>query len=97
MHLEARLPGIERSLESDDDAQPGVANRFEWLGLAEVVQPKRLTVGRLRSALERVLRGPRYRENARRHQSDIAQIDGLRRAATIAEQALTRREAVLRS
>ena len=69
--------------------QPGVASRLEWLGVAEVAPPHRLTAPRLRAAIERVLHDPRYRENARRHQTEIARLDGVRLAADIAERALT--------
>jgi MGT family glycosyltransferase len=91
--LSRGLPMVAIPITND---QPGVASRLEWLGAAEVVQPGRLTVARLRTALERVLRDPRYRENAQRRQQEIAQLDGLRRAADIAEQALTTRQPVLR-
>ena len=87
------LPMVAIPITND---QPGVASRLEWLGVAEVVQPNRLSVPRLRAAIERVLRDPRYRENARRHEAEIARLDGLRLAADIAEQALTTGQAVLR-
>jgi zeaxanthin glucosyltransferase len=76
--------------------QPGVASRLEWLGVAEVVPPNRLSAPRLRAAIERVVQDVRYRENARRHQAQIAKLDGLRLAADIAEQALTTDQPVLR-
>ena len=41
--------------------QPGVASRLEWLGVAEVVSPSRLTVSRLRARARRVLSEPHYR------------------------------------
>jgi hypothetical protein len=44
--------------------QPGVASRLEWLGVAEVVAPSRLSVPRLAAAIERVLREPAYREES---------------------------------
>jgi MGT family glycosyltransferase len=66
--------------------QPGVASRLAWIGAAEVVQPSKLTAPRLRAALERVLREPRYREAAQRYRTEIQRADGLRRAADIVEQ-----------
>ncbi len=66
--------------------QPGVAARLAWLGAAEVVQPPKLTAPRLRAAVERVLREPRYRETAQRYRDEIKNADGLRRAADLVEQ-----------
>ena len=91
--LSRGLPMVAIPITND---QPGVASRLEWLGVAEVIQPNRLSAPRLRAALERVLGDPRYREKARRHQAEIAGLDGVRRAAEIAEEALTTRHAVLR-
>jgi len=67
--------------------QPGVASRLAWLGAAEVVQPGKLTVRRLRAAVERVLGEPGYREVAQRCCAEIQQADGLQRAADIVERA----------
>lgn len=65
--------------------QPGVAARLAWLGAAEVVQPPKLTAPRLRTAIERVLREPHYRETAQRCRDEILTADGLRRAADLVE------------
>jgi UDP:flavonoid glycosyltransferase YjiC (YdhE family) len=50
----------------------------------------------LRAALEKVLRDPRYRENARRRQAEIAGVNGVARAADLVEKAIGTREPVLR-
>ena len=76
--------------------QPGVASRLEWLGVAEVVAPSRLSVPRLDAAIERVLHEPAFREKARRYQQKIAHLNGLSRAADIVDQAVSLRKPVRR-
>jgi UDP:flavonoid glycosyltransferase YjiC (YdhE family) len=88
------LPMVAIPITND---QPGVASRLVHVGVAEMVLPHKLTARRLRTALEKVLRESRYRENARRHSDEIAKRNGLRHAADIAEQALTTRQTVLRT
>ena len=77
--------------------QPGIASRLEWLGVAEVVPPSRLSVQRLGAAVQRVLRDPVYREKARRYQQEIAHLNGLALAADIVDQAISTREPVPRN
>lgn len=66
--------------------QPGVAARIAWTKTGEVVPLKRLTVSRLRSAIERVLTDRTYKENALRLQAAIQKAGGAKRAADIIEQ-----------
>lgn len=87
------LPMVAIPITND---QPGVASRLEWLGVAEVVQPNRLSVERLRAAIERVLGDPSYREKARRLQEEIHRVPGVARAADLAEKAFATRRPVLR-
>ena len=87
------LPMVAIPITND---QPGVASRLEWLGVAEVVQPGKLSAPRLRAAVEKVLAEPRYRENARRLQEEIRRVNGLALAADLAEEAFVTRRAVLR-
>jgi len=87
------LPMVAIPITND---QPGVASRLEWLGVAEVVQPGRLTVPRLRAAVEMVLRDSRYRENSRRRQEENRLLNGPALAADIAEEAFTTRREVRR-
>ena len=68
----------------------------DQLGIAEVVLPGKLSAARLRAAIEKVLRDSRYRENARRWQEEIRNVNGLALAADIAEQAFTTCREVLR-
>ena len=68
--------------------QPGVASRVKYLGAGEFVPVKRLTEARLRAAVCTVLQNPSYRNVARRFQQEIAQADGLNRAADLVERLL---------
>ena len=87
------LPMVAIPITND---QPGVASRLEWLGVAEVVQPGKLSAARLRAAIETVLRDSRHRENALRRQEEIRNVNGPALAADIAEQAFTTRREVMR-
>lgn len=78
------LPMVAIPITND---QPGVARRLEWLGLGEVVPPRRLTAARLRRAVVRVRDDPGYRARARERAAEIAALDGIGRAADIVEQA----------
>jgi zeaxanthin glucosyltransferase len=95
--LESLSQGVPMVAIPITNDQPGVASRLEWLGVAEVVAPPRLSVQRLGAAIERVLREPAYREKARRYQQEIAHLNGLARAADIVDQAICVRKPVLRS
>lgn len=77
--------------------QPGVAARVEWLGAGERILPRRLTVERLKAALEQVLSNPSYRASAARLQASIAECGGVRTAADVIEQAVSTRQPVLAS
>ena len=88
------LPMVAIPITND---QPGVASRLAWLGVAEVVQPGKLSVPRLRAAVEKVVGDPTYREKARRFGEEIRKINGVARAADIVEQAFQTRRAVIRS
>ena len=85
--LESLARGVPMVAIPITNDQPGVARRLEWLGVAEVVPPARLTVSRLRTAVTDVMGDPRYRERARLRAAEIAGLDGLTRAADIVEEA----------
>jgi zeaxanthin glucosyltransferase len=68
--------------------QPAAAARIEWSGVGKSIPIKRLTVARLRAALEQVLADPSYRENARRLQKEIAGLHGLERGCEVIESVL---------
>ena len=93
--LESLARGVPMVAIPITNDQPGVARRLEWLGLAEVVLPRQMTVERVRQAVERVLEDPSYRERARGRAHEIAGLNGLGRAADIVEQAFHTRAPVL--
>jgi zeaxanthin glucosyltransferase len=95
--LESLSQGVPMVAIPITNDQPGVASRLEWLGVAEVVPPSRLSVPRLGTAIERVLREPVYREKAQRYQQKIAHLHGLARAADIVDQAISMGKPVLRN
>jgi len=68
--------------------QPGVGVRIAWTGSGEVVSLNRLSVPRLRAAIQRVLSEDSYRGNARRLQKAIRCSGGVSRAADIIEQVI---------
>jgi len=67
---------------------PGMAARIIWTGTGEIVRLKRLSVPRLRAAIQRVLTEPSYAQNAARLQASILQSGGVVRAADIVEQVI---------
>ena len=92
--LESLTQGVPMVAIPITNDQPGVARRLEWLGVAEVVLPARLTVDRLRAAIHRVLTHPEYRRKALECQKQISAFDGCARAADIIDQAMFTRERV---
>jgi zeaxanthin glucosyltransferase len=88
------LPMVAIPITND---QPGVASRLEWLGVAEVVPPARLSAARLRASVARVLNEPRYRAKSQQWRAQIARSDGLAQAADIVDQAIAKRQTVLRA
>ncbi len=71
--------------------QPGVGARVEWAGVGRSIPLGRVTVGRLREAIDEVLRDPSCRERAGRVRESIEAADGLNRAADLIEAALAAR------
>ena len=94
--LESLAQGVPMVAIPITNDQPGVASRLEWLGVAEVVPPSRLTVSRLRARARRVLSEPHYRARAQRWKAEIARAEGLSQAANIVERAIETRLPVLR-
>jgi MGT family glycosyltransferase len=88
------LPIVAIPITND---QPGVASRLEWLGVAEVVPPARLSAARLRASVGRLLNEPHYRVKSQQWKAEIARSDGLAQAADIVDQAIAKRQAVLRA
>ena len=76
--------------------QPGVAARIAWTRTGEVVSLKDLSVSKLRSAIEQVLKEDSYKKNALRLQHAIEQAGGVKKAADIVEQAIATGKPVIR-
>ncbi len=75
--------------------QPGVAARIAWAGAGEVVSLKKLSVPKLREAIQRVLTQESYKQNALRLQEAIRRAGGVSRAADIVERAVSTGKPVL--
>ena len=75
--------------------QPGIAARIAWTGAGELVPLSRLSVPRLRGAIQRVLTQDSYKKNATRLQEAIRRAGGVNRAADIIEQAVSTGKPVL--
>jgi len=90
--LESLTQGVPMIAIPIANDQPGVASRLEWLGVAAVVPPARLSVPRLRACVGRMLSEPRYRAKAQYWKGKIARADGLAQAANIVEQAIAKRQ-----
>jgi zeaxanthin glucosyltransferase len=95
--LESLAQGVPMVAIPITNDQPGVASRLEWLGVARVVPPRRLTAQRLRASVRTVLDEPHYRARAQQWKLTLASIDGLRLAADIVERAVKTRQRVLRT
>jgi zeaxanthin glucosyltransferase len=83
--LSAGVPMVAIPITND---QPGVAARVARVGAGLVVPVKKVTVAKLRSAIEQVLTDKSYRENAQKMQLDIQNSGGVKQAADIIEQAI---------
>jgi MGT family glycosyltransferase len=88
--LESLACGVPMVAIPITNDQPGVAARIRWSGTGEVVTPRRLTVARLREAIQRVRSTPAYRENAQRLQREIAGLHSLDYASEVIEDGLRR-------
>ncbi|MFN9618148.1 MAG: glycosyltransferase [Synechococcaceae cyanobacterium] len=84
--LESLSEGVPLVAIPITNDQPGVAARIAWSGCGAVVPLRRLSVGRLRAAIEQGLHDPGIHANARRLQRAIQRAGGVARAATIVEQ-----------
>ncbi|AVT38554.1 glycosyl transferase family 1 [Plantactinospora sp. BB1] len=94
--LESLTHGVPMVALPVTNDQPGVAARLKYLGVGEFVPVHRASAARLRVAIEKVRADPAYRTKARECQRRIAELDGLGRAADIAEEAFRTGRPVLR-
>jgi MGT family glycosyltransferase len=92
--LEALRQGVPLVALPITNDQPGVAARVAWAGAGVVVKPSRLTVRRLRRAVERVLTELGYRERAEAMRTAMARSGGAGFAAELIERAVSTGAAV---
>lgn len=85
--LESLAHGVPMVALPVGNDQPGVAARLKYLGVGEFIPVHKVTPARLRAAIDKVNGDPAYRTNAQNRQRQIAELDGVRRAADIAEEA----------
>ena len=75
--------------------QPGIATRIARTGAGEVLPLKDLKTSRLQTVIKQVLTENSYKQNAQRLQKAIAQAGGVKKAADIVEQAVTKKQPVM--
>lgn len=75
--------------------QPSVAARIAWAGAGEFIPIKKLEVNKLRSAVQKVLTTPSYKQNALRLQTAIKAAGGVKKAADIIERVAETKKPVL--
>ena len=75
--------------------QPGVASRIAWSGCGKSIPLKKLSVAKLKTAIQKVLTEDSYKQNAVRLQEAIQRAGGVSRAADIIEQAIVTGKPVL--
>lgn len=92
--LESLSNGIPMVAIPIANDQPGVAARIAWTETGEVVPLSRLSVPRLRAAIQRVLTKDSYKKNALRLQEAIRRAGGVSRATDIVEQVVSTEKTV---
>jgi UDP:flavonoid glycosyltransferase YjiC (YdhE family) len=70
------------------DDQPGVAARIEWIGAGIMTPYKKISVIKLRKAIQLVLHDPKYRTAAQKMQATIGGLNGMELAADLIEKRL---------
>ena len=93
--LESLSNGVPMVAIPITNDQPGVAARLAWTGAGEFVPLSRLSVPKLRTAIQRVLTEDSYKKNASRLQEAILRAGGVSRAADIVEQVISTGNPVL--
>jgi zeaxanthin glucosyltransferase len=86
--LESLRAGVPMVAIPVGDDQPGIAARLAWVGAGEFIELEKLNSEQLRMLVQKVLTETSYQENARRLQTAIGKIDGVKKAADIVEQAI---------
>jgi MGT family glycosyltransferase len=85
--LESLAEGVPLVALPVTNDQPGVGARIQWSGTGRVIPVGRVTVRRLRAAIEEVLNNPHYRARACELRASIEAANGLERAAELVEHA----------
>jgi MGT family glycosyltransferase len=93
--LESLTNGVPMVAIPIANDQPGIAARIAWTGAGELVPLSRLSVPKLRGAIQRVLTEESYKNNASRLQEAIYRAGGVSRAANIIEQVISTGKPVL--
>ncbi|MBG1266962.1 glycosyltransferase [Nostoc sp. WHI] len=93
--LESLTNGVPMVAIPITNDQPGVASRIVWSGCGEAVPIKKVTVSKLRTAIQKVLTEEKYQKNALRLQNAIKTAGGVSRAADIVEQVVSTGKPVL--
>ncbi len=86
--LESLTQGVPLVAIPVTNDQPGVAARIAHTKTGAFVPLKELTVSRLSSLIDEVLRNPEYRQNANRLRQVIVDTNGLEKALDLLEEAL---------
>ncbi len=76
--IEAGVPMVAIPISLD---QPGTATRLKWVGLGEVVSFRRANTTSILAAMQTVYNEPRYRDQVRVCQQQLARINGAELAA----------------
>jgi MGT family glycosyltransferase len=87
--LEAISQGLPLVLIPITNDQPGIAARAKRLGVGEFIPFHKLSVARLREAIDKVMSSRTYRDAATKCAQWLADIDGLACAAELIDRALT--------
>jgi UDP:flavonoid glycosyltransferase YjiC (YdhE family) len=95
--MECLTNGVPMAAIPVANDQPGVAARIVWNGCGEAIPVKKVNAKNLKTAIQKVLTNPTYKENAVRLQKAIAASGGVSRAADIIEQAIGTGKPVVRT
>ena len=93
--MECLMNGVPMVAIPVANDQPGVASRIAWSGCGESIPLKKLSVSKLKTAIQKVLTEDSYKQNAVRLQEAIQRAGGVSRAADIIEQATVTGKPVL--
>lgn len=93
--MECLMHGVPMVAIPVTNDQPGVSARIVWSGVGEWVSLSRLSVEKLRAAIQSVLTDPSYKETALKLQAACRSAGGVQRAADIIEAAIATGQPVL--